>query len=129
MNDRSGSSRLLGRLVIVVGGVHVAIAPVLFPESMRSILDGGVVNAVEADATLAQLRGLGFWYVTAGLGLLVTGAVVDDLERRAVPLPRAVPLGLGGIGVWGVVLMPTSPFWAIIGLGLLAARQRRRSGT
>jgi hypothetical protein len=119
------SRRLVGRLAMVVGGVHVVIAPVLFPESMRSILDGGVVNAVEADATLAQLRGLGFWYVTAGLGLLVTGAVVDDLERRDVPLPRAVALGLGGIGVWGVVLMPTSPFWAIIGLGLLAARARR----
>ena len=127
MSGRSGSSRLVGRLAMVVGGVHVAIAPVLFPESMRSILDGGVVNAVEADATLAQLRGLGFWYVTTGLGLLVTGAVVDDLERRDVPLPRAVALGLGGIGVWGVVLMPKSPFWVIIALGLLAARARRRT--
>lgn len=80
--------------MVVAGVVHVAITPVLFPESVRSVLAAGVVGSIQADPGLAQLRGLGFWYTTTGLGLVFTGWAVSALERRAAPVPAALPLFL-----------------------------------
>jgi hypothetical protein len=48
----------------------VAITPRLFRRSVRSILDGGVIGSIEADPDQAELRGLAFWYATAGLMLM-----------------------------------------------------------
>ena len=110
-----------------VGLVHVGITPLLFPESVRSMLDAGLVNSVEADPELTQLRGIGFWYATTGLSMVVSGWAVAVLERRPEGIPRALPLLLAGVGTWGVVLMPRSPFWVFFALAVLATA-RRTSG-
>ena len=117
---------VVGRLLMGVGKIHVAITPILMPDSVRSILDGGVVNSVETDPALAQLRGISFWYVSAGLGLVLAGRAVDELERRAEPMPAAVPALLGGVGLWGAALMPKSPFWVLVALAVLGQARRRR---
>ncbi len=36
-------------------------------------------------------------------------------------------LSLAGLGVWGVLLMPKSPFWVFLALAGLAAQRRRRA--
>jgi hypothetical protein len=117
---------LVGRLLMGVGVIHVAITPLLMADSVRSIVEGGVLRSVEADPALAQLRGIGFWYVTAGLGLVVVGRAVDELEGSDRGLPGAVPALLGGVGVWGAALMPKSPFWVVLALAVLGWTRRRR---
>ena len=117
---------LVGRLLMAVGAIHVAITPLLMPDSVRSIVEVGVLGSVEADPSLAQLRGIGFWYVTAGLGLVVVGRAVDELEGSDQGLPGAVPALLAGVGVWGAALMPKSPFWVVLALAVLGWTRRRR---
>jgi hypothetical protein len=112
---------VVGSLMVAVGVVHVGITPLLFPGSVQSIVEGGVVNSIEADPDLAQLRGIAFWYATTGLALIVSGWSVGVVERRAEPTPTALPLCLAGVGLWGVVLMPKSPFWVFVALAALAA--------
>ena len=72
-------------------------------------------------------RTAAFWFATAGVGLVATGAVVTSLEHRVTPLPRSLPWVLLGVGAWGVVLMPASPFWVLGALAGLAEVRRRRA--
>lgn len=99
----------------------------IYPDSVASILRGGVVAAVEADPELVPLRGLGFWYVTSGLGVVALGAAVADLEREDRLRPRHAAV-LAAIGLWGVVLVPKSGFWFFLPLAVLAARQQGVDG-
>jgi hypothetical protein len=118
---------VVGAALQLVGIVHVAATATIYPDSVASILRGGVVAAVEADPELLPLRGLGFWYVTSGLGVVALGAAVADLEREDRLRPRHAAL-LAAIGLWGVVLVPKSGFWFFLPLSVLAARRRAAAG-
>lgn len=117
---------LIGPLLLIVGAVHVALTPRLFPASVRSILEGGVLGSVEADPEVTDLRALGFWYATAGVGLLALGWSVTEREQHRGPPPRGLAPMLAGLGVWGVALMPASPFWAFLALAAVTEVRRRQ---
>lgn len=123
-----GRRPAVGPLLVVVGALHVALTPVLFRSSVRSVLDGGVVASIEADPDQAERRGLGFWYATTGLGLVAYGLAVTEREQQPAPLPAALPVTLVALGAWGVLLMPRSPFWVFGPLAVLAAVRRRTTG-
>lgn len=116
---------LVGPLTAAVGVIHVALTPRLYPDALRSVLDGGVVAAIDAEPALAERRGVGFWYVTSGLALIAYGIAITERERQAAPLPASLPVTMVGIGAWGVALMPKSPFWVFGALAALAAVRRR----
>ena len=118
---------LVGPLLAAVGAVHIAITPIVHGASVRSVVDGGVVAAIEAEPALAERRGVGFWYATAGLALVAYGVTIAERERQAAPLPVSLPVTLTALGTWGVVLMPKSPFWVFGPLAVLAAVRRRRA--
>jgi hypothetical protein len=50
---------------------------------------------------------------------------ITEQERRDPPLPASLPVTMAALGVWGVVLMPKSPFWVFGPLAALAAVRRR----
>jgi hypothetical protein len=117
---------VVGLALTIVGIVHVLITPVVVGDSVRSIIEGGVVAAVERDPAAAVLRGLGFWYVTAGLAMIMLGAMVIWIERTTATVPMLLPWMLVGLTVWGVLLMPVSPFWVFLLIAFLAFRKARR---
>jgi hypothetical protein len=119
---------VIGAALGLIGIVHVAATPLIYPDSVASVLQGGVVAAVEADPELLPLRGLGFWYVTSGLGIVALGAAVADLERAHRLRPYHAAL-LAAIGLWGVLLVPKSGFWLFPPLAVLAARPRDADGS
>ena len=128
----SGSARsvgyrrpLVGPLIAAVGAIHVAITPIVYGPSVRSVVDGGVVASIEAEPALAERRGVGFWYATAGLALVAYGVAIAERERQPAQLPVSLPVTLAAMGTWGVVLMPKSPFWVFAPLAVLAATRRR----
>jgi hypothetical protein len=121
----TGARPLVGPLVAAVGVVHVALTPVFYGASVRSVVDGGVVAAIEAEPTLSERRGVGFWYATTGLAVIAYGIAITERERQAAPLPISLPVVLTGIAAWGVVLMPKAPFWVFGPLAALAAVRRR----
>lgn len=62
-------------------------------------------------------------------GVVATGLVVTSVEHHVAPLPRSLPWVLLGVGVWGVALLPRSPFWVLGVLAGVAEGRRRRSGS
>lgn len=119
---------LVGPLTILVGATHVAITPLVHPGWVASIREGGVIGAIERDATEAQRRSVGFWYATCGLALVAYGLAVAERERQPPPLPAVHAAGLAGVGAFGAALMPKSPFWVLLGLSGLSLRRRRAAG-
>lgn len=117
---------LIGGALAVIGVVHVLITPLLYGDAVRSVLDAGVFAAIDADPALTDLRGAGFWYASAGIILIALGVVVGWAERRLGTVPAALGWLLLGFGVWGVVLMPVSPFWVFLILAALTFRSSRR---
>ena len=115
-----------GTLLTAVGVVHVLVAPIFYSEAVRSIVDAGVVASVEANENVKDLRGSGFWYVTAGLVTVMFGTLLSWTERRDGTLPWFVGWMLLALGVWGCVLLPASPFWAFFGIAALAFHRRRQ---
>ncbi|MDE9365923.1 DUF6463 family protein [Luteipulveratus sp. YIM 133132] len=113
------------RSLAVIGAVHVAMTPLLYGDAVSGIVRGGVIGQVDADPALLDERSAAFWYATAGLAALLLAAHVRDLERRG-PLPAHVSLGLVGLTVWGVALVPVSGFWAFTVPAAIAWRRRRR---
>ena len=118
---------LVGPLLTTVGAIHVAITPLVYGASVRSVVDGGVVAAIEAEPALAERRGVGFWYTTSGLALIACGIAIAERERQDAPLPVSLPVTLAALGTWGVVLMPKSPFRVFGPLAALAAVRRRHA--
>ena len=118
---------VVGSLLLAVGAVHVGLTPVLYPNAVRGVLQAAVVNAIEPDPEQTATRSLGFWFATTGVGLMAFGWAVSVIERQARPLPRALPLVLLGIGTWGLVMMPASPFWVFPVLAVVAEVRRRSS--
>lgn len=110
---------------IVVGVLHVAAAPVFYADSVRSIIDAGVIASVEADAELLELRSASFWYTTAGLMLILLGLLVLRQEQATGRPPAGTALLFLVTGLWGVLLVPMSGFWFVLGLGALAWRGER----
>jgi hypothetical protein len=91
---------LVGPLLMAVGLIHAGLTPVLMGPSVRSVLAGGVVAAIEADPELAELRGLGFWYATAGLAMIAYGWSITERERQQQLLPAGLPVSLAALGAW-----------------------------
>ncbi len=121
---------LVGPLLSAVGAMHVALTPAVAPVGFRSLLRARVVDAVEGgDPAEATERALAFWFATTGVGLAALGWAVTALERTPGPLPRGLPLVLAGLGTWGAVQLPRSPFWVLLLLAGVAERGRRRTGS
>jgi hypothetical protein len=122
----AGPAPVVGASLVGIGVLHVAATGAFYPESVRSIVQGRVLGAVEADPELAAVRGVGFWYATAGLGVIALGHAVGQVER-AGRLRIDTAAVLAGIGAWGVSLMPKSGFWLFFPVAALAAVRARAS--
>lgn len=117
---------VVGPALVVVGLAHTALTAVLYPDAVRRMIDAGVLNAVTVDPQDVAARTAAFWFATTGVGLITTGVVVTSLEHHVAPLPRALPWVLLGVGVWGLVQLPVSPFWVFPVLAVVAEVRRRR---
>ena len=117
---------LVGPALVVVGVAHTALTVRLHRDGVRALLRAGVVDALRPGSPDPVRAALAFWFATAGLGMVGAGAVVTELERGPEPLPPALPWVLAGVGGWGAVVLPRSPFWVLVALGGAAEAGRRR---
>ncbi|NYJ03634.1 hypothetical protein HNR19_004332 [Nocardioides thalensis] len=115
-------TRSSGFWTVLLAVVHVLATPLFYADSLQSILDAGVLGAVDSDPDLTTLRAAAFWYVTAGLLLGAVGWMVMLAERRGTGAPRGFALALGLTGAWGVILSPLSGFWLFLVIAFLARR-------
>jgi|Tabmets5t2r1_1033131.scaffolds.fasta_scaffold19108_4 Family of unknown function (DUF6463) len=119
---------VVGAVLVVVGIVHTLAVPLFYGDGLDGIVNAGVVNGVERDASGLAERSAAFWYVSAGIALVLLGVLVGWIERRLGHTPAMVGWLLVILAVWGVVLIPASPFWVFGLAAVLAFRSARRSG-
>ncbi|GAA4428356.1 hypothetical protein GCM10023169_29380 [Georgenia halophila] len=115
---------VVGGLLTLIGAVHVASTSLVYPEGVASVLDSRVIASIEAEPDVLALRSAVFWYVTAGLLIIVIGALVIWVERFTGHVPRFVAWALLVVTAWGVLLMPVSGFWALLAPVAIALRAR-----
>lgn len=116
--------RVVGKLVVGIGVIHLAASGIFYRDDVLGVIDRGIINAVEP-AGAAPLDA-GFWYASAGVGVLMYGALIWWYERNIGPVPRFVGWTLAGFGIWGVVLMPSSGFWLFLVPAAVAIRSARQ---
>jgi hypothetical protein len=111
-----------GFWAVLLAGVHIAATPVFYADSVASILDAGVLAALDRDPGLADLRGVAFWYATVGVQLGLVAWMIMQAERRGEGAPRGWALTMAATGVWGLLLTPASGFWLFLPIAWLAWR-------
>ncbi|GAB2648591.1 DUF6463 family protein [Kribbella swartbergensis] len=114
--------RCSGFWTVLLALIHVLTTSFFYGDSVRSILAGGVLGAVDEDPGLATLRGAAFWYLTSGLFLGLVGSMVLAAERRGDGAPRGFAWVMLVAGAWGVLLSPVSGFWLFFPIAWLARR-------
>lgn len=123
-----GVAKHSGLWTVILAVIHVAMTPVFYGRSLRSLLEGGVVGAADAggDAALAERRAPAFWYLITGLFLGLVGLAVWGAERRGEGAPRGFALAMAVTGAWGALLSPRSGFWLFLPIAWLARRHEVR---
>lgn len=110
----------IGPVLVGIGGLHTAIGVFAFRPQLNAIVRDGVVDAVAPH----QDRQTTFWFTLTGTTLMLWGANIRWMERQTGGVPPALPWQLLSVGSSGVVLMPRSGFWLLLGAALLAWNSR-----
>ena len=112
----------IGISLIIIGIIHtifgLGVGYGIFGEMIREGLFNTVVEQFERNAA--------FWFLYAGLVLILLGLLLDWCERTFGATPRFLGWGLLALTVPGVVIMPQSGLWLIFipTVGLLLRRSR-----
>lgn len=113
--------RHAGSILIVVGLIHVLLFSVLHRHRYAAIIRDGIVNTVDGDVE----REAAFWTMAFGLLLLMVGSLMRSIQTRGGRLPTFPGWAMLGMGLAGGILMPASPFWLFVPLGLGIVRRPR----
>lgn len=112
---------------VAIAVAHLATTGVFYGKSLRELTSGPLLGALDADPQDPAARGASFWYAASGVTLLGLGWSARRAEASGRPPSREFAVCLNTLGLAGVVASPRSPFWAVLGIGLVAAARRRRS--
>lgn len=99
-----------GLWLVAVAAVHTVFAAIVFYPQWQEIARRGVFDSVGTDPMLGAVA----WFVLFGGVLALLGWVIALVERNAAlaPVPlRALGVGVLGLTLVGIVLMPASGFW------------------
>lgn len=98
---------------MAVAAVHTVFAAVVFYPQWQEIARRGVFDSVGTDPMLGAVT----WFLLCGGVLALLGWAVMLVERNAalgaVSL-RGLGMGLLGMTLVGIVLMPASGFWLLL---------------
>ena len=102
--------RWIGRWLIAVGIVHTTFGFVFMGDALAVLWNEGLFNSVNGQPE----REFPFWFIFAGLILILLGAMVDRSEALGPGLPKWLGWGLLGLVVICLVVMPISGVWLIV---------------
>jgi len=71
-------------------------------------------------------REIAFWSLLVGVLIYTIGYLAYCLQTQIGTLPTLLGCTALGIGVFGVILMPSSGFWSAVLVGILAVIVSRR---
>lgn len=115
--------RYVGPALMLIGIAHLIVFSVLFSDRYAGIARDGLFNTVDGD----DKREAAFWTMWFGVLLLTVGYLIRFIQAHL----RTVPAFPGWVflvmGLGGGILLPASPFWLLVPLGLFILRPARPS--
>ena len=119
--------RWIGRWIVAVGVLHSALGVVVFRSTLGAMAAEGLWDSMGQD----RGRQLGVWFLTGGFALLLTGTLVDALEREGRDVPRVFAWGLLAVAMGGIVVSPRSGFLSLLppAIGAVMRTRARRRAT
>ncbi len=115
--------RYVGLAVMLIGIAHLILFSVLFSDRYVGIARDGLVNTVDGD----DKREAAFWTVWFGMLLLTVGSLIRFIQAHLGTVPAFPGWVFLVMGLGGGILMPASPFWLLVPLGLFILRPARSS--
>ena len=100
----------IGKWLFAVGVIHSSFGLVFGLKTLAVLWSERVFNTVNGQPAREAI----FWFLYTGFLLLVVGALIDQVERRGLPIPRLVTLSFVVMTAIGVVVMPISGIWLLI---------------
>ena len=112
----------IGKWLFGVGVIHLSFGLAFMHDVLAVLWSEGLWNTVNGQPPREAV----FWFLCAGIMLLIVGVLVNQTERRGLAVPRFVIWSFIGLVVVGVVVMPISGIWLLIppALGMAIRRQR-----
>ena len=114
--------RYVGQLLMGTGVLHTMIGVPAFRKTLAQIHRARYLGTIGRDPE----RNAVLWYLTTGALLVVLGQLARSTRERTGEVPRSLGWGLLAISVPGVVLLPASGFWLVLGQALLVLSPARR---
>jgi uncharacterized protein DUF6463 len=114
--------RIAGRLLVLIGLIHVLLFLWLGSGALRAVVRDGMWRAVAPHTD----RLIIFWSLCFGVMGVFLGQLISWTEARRMRTPAWLGWELLGLGVLGAVLMPVSGWWVIILIGALIVAGSRR---
>ncbi|MCC2626469.1 MAG: hypothetical protein K0S14_119 [Thermomicrobiales bacterium] len=115
--------RYVGPALMLIGIGHLIVVSVFFSERFAAIARDGLFNTVNGD----DKREAAFWTMWFGVLLLTVGYLIRFVQAHLGTVPGFPGWVLLVMGLGGGILLPASPFWLLILLGLFILRPARSS--
>ncbi|MGW1957606.1 DUF6463 family protein [Streptomyces sp. NPDC001920] len=129
--NKSRLTRAAGWIAVAFGVIHMVVSPLDNRDVWSDIFDQGPWQTISLDVTPENLAySEAFWVAPGSFGVpvLLFGAFVLSAAKRGERVP--VPFGWA-MTAWGVVLvalLPASPAWALLLVGVLLVLAARGPG-
>lgn len=120
--------RLSGPLLMATGALDLLYVLVFHSRQLAAIAQDGFFDAVELNPAQFD-RETAFWHVAFGTTVLILGGLVHWAQARTGTLPAFLGWALLAFGLFGVILMPVSGFWAVLPQAVLMLVVARRGAT
>jgi hypothetical protein len=112
----------IGQLLMGTGALHTVIGVLGFRRTLVEIHRDRYLNTIGRDAE----RNAALWCLTTCGLLVVLGQLARSAQEQTGEVPRSLGWGLLAISIPGVVLLPASGFWLVLGQALLVLSPARR---
>ncbi len=112
-----------GRLIMAAAILHIVLGIGFYAEPLGDIVQDGLWNAIGTNAD----RDAGFWFMFSGVLFLMLGGLIHWVYRHTGTLPSFLGWSMLALSFAGVILMPVSGAWLVIGLAIMLIAISRRT--
>ncbi len=99
----------IGRSIVGIGVIHTVFGLVFMRSTLLILWNERLLNTVNGQPP----REATFWFLYAGLLMILLGSLINRLERNGLAIPPLFVWSLFALTVIGVVVMPISGLWLL----------------
>ncbi len=100
----------IGKYLIGVGVIHSLFAFIFMRATLAVLWGEGLLNTVDGEPRREAV----FWFLYTGFLLIISGSLIDRLEKKGITVPPVAAWSFLVLAVLGVIVMPKSGLWLLL---------------